>query len=278
MHPFINKFIALTSFCFLIVNLCFSAGEFKTIGAQQAALGINGISIVNAYSANNNQAAMAFLENPTVGLYYTNQYLVSGLNNMAASASYPFKHGAFGVTINYGGYSAYNETKIGISYARKLADFISIGGQVDFLNTKIEGYGSKFITTFELSVYTKPIKELTIAAHIYNPLKITIDDFSGEKIATTLRIGAAYNIMEKANVSVEVKKDIREDFQFKVGIDYQVIDILSIRAGVTTDPIMGTFGFGLKIKENLRIDLASSYHQRLGFSPHIGISYELDKK
>ena len=57
-------------------------------------------------------------------------------------------------------------------------------------------------------------------------------------------------------------------------ITYQVIEVLYIRAGVATTPVVASFGLGLKIKA-LRIDIATSYHTTLGLSPSLSVSYAL---
>ena len=45
-----------------------------------------------------------------------------------------------------------------------------------------------------------------------------------------------------------------------------------LRGGVGTQPTTAAFGIGTSIK-SLNIDLATQYHQVLGFSPEISINY-----
>lgn len=267
----------------IVVLLChsvytFAAGDFITIGAQEGGIGVNSVAISNAYSANNNQAATAFLEAPAFGLYYLNNYTTLGINTFAASGAYPVKNGAVGLTMNYSGYNAYNETKVGISYAQQLAKFLSISAQLDLLSLRVQGLGSKTIPTFEIGIFAKPSEELTLGAHIYNPLKLKLDEESGELLSSLFRLGASYRIRKKALISVEFSKNIRENYSFRAGIEYFVIDKLCLRVGFSTEPILGSFGIGIVLKESLRIDIASTYHQQLGFSPQIGISYGFKKK
>lgn len=262
----------------LVSRISFAAGDFITVGAQEGGIGVNSVAISNAFSANNNQAAMAFLEGPAFGLFYLNNYTVLGINTFAATGAYPVKNGAVGMTMNYSGYSAYNEMKVGISYAQQLAKYLAISAQLDLLSFRIQGLGSKIMPTFEIGIYAKPTEELTLGAHIYNPLKLTIDEESNEYLPSILRLGASYNIRKKALISIEFAKNIRENYSFRGGVEYFVIDKLCFRVGFGTDPILGSFGLGIIPKEGLRIDIASTYHQRLGFSPQIGISYGFKKK
>ena len=45
------------------------------------------------------------------------------------------------MSLNYFGSGNYNEQKIGLAYAKKLAKRLALGAQVDYLRTSIAGYG-----------------------------------------------------------------------------------------------------------------------------------------
>jgi hypothetical protein len=256
----------------------FASGDNYTIGSVQSAIGISAASISNVYSAGNNQAATAFLEKPAIGIFYGNSFFLKGLNNFAFEGAFPIKKaGTLGVNINYLGYNAYNDKKIGLSYSLKLIKELSIGLQLDYLNTKIgNNYGSKNYFTFEFGIFARPIKELSIGAHIYNPLSLTVDEATNEKVPTIFKLAATYNIKEVIYLTAETEKDIRDEFLFRFGLDYRPIDILSVRAGISTQPITGVFGVGFKVK-GLNIDLNSSFHPNLGFSTQAGLSYAFGK-
>jgi len=64
---------------------------------------------------------------------------------------------------------------------------------------------------------------------------------------------------------------------FKAGIEYKAIKEFYLRAGISTNPALSSFGFGLNLK-NLKIDFSANYHQVLGISPQVGLSYVMEKK
>lgn len=275
----------LKSLCILVLAILpiynFALGDLKLSGARQAGMGMNSIGMISVYSAYNNQAAGAYLEHPSFGIYYSPVFVGLGVNNISGVVTYPMKKqkaGTFGFSIHYFGYSAFNEKKIGLSYAIKLAKFISIGVQLDYINAKIQGYGSKNLATFEFGVLARPIPELTIAAHVYNPAKIVIDKATGEKLPIVLRVGVTYEAIKRFFISAQIDKDFSRKLVFRAGVEYTLKDMISFRAGVATDPVSGTFGAGVKLKQGLGIDIACTYQANLGFSPHFGILYELKKK
>lgn len=54
--------------------------------------------------------------------------------------------------------------------------------------------------------------------------------------------------------------------------------MVSFRAVVATDPVTGTIGIGVLLKQGISFDAAFSYQGNLGFQPHFGITYTLKKK
>lgn len=275
--------LRLLIFFTYIVNIyhVFGAGEERVLGARQAGMGLNASTLVNVFSTASNQAVGAFIETPAVGLYYSSVGLTGGISMISGVTAIPITKkkygGTIGLNINYFGNSLYDEKKAGLNYSLKLADYLSLGAQLDILNFRQSApYGNKTFATFEFGVFARPFKELSVGAHIYNPLKLEIDDLYQERIPTVLKIGVTYEAFKKFYISAEMAKDLQADFVFKAGIDYQIIKELSMRAGMSTNPTIVTFGTGLTFK-GIRMDIAGSYQSLLGFSPHVGMTYEFKK-
>ncbi len=257
----------------------FAIGDLKFAGARQAGMGMSSIGMVNIYSAYNNQAAGAYLEGPSFGLYYAPVFIGQGVTNLSGIIAVPIKKGGtLGVSVNYFGYSLFNEKKVGLSYAIKLAKWMSLGVQLDYLNTKISGYGSKNYVTFEMGLFSKPIDELSIAFHVYNPLKIYIDKATGEKVPTLFRLGVTYEAVKKFFIMVQLEKDLTNKLIFRTGAEYTLKNLISFRAGVATNPVTGTLGLGVTLKQGVGFDAAFSYQGNFGFQPHFGIVYTMKKK
>ena len=47
---------------------------------------------------------------------------------------------------------------------------------------------------------------------------------------------------------------------------------------MATDPVTGTLGIGVMLKQGVSFDAAFSYQGNLGFQPHFGITYTIKKK
>ena len=92
-----------------------------------------------------------------------------------------------------------------------------------------------------------------------------------------MRLGSAYNFSDKVLVTAEFEKNVEYDLRFKAGVEYEALKNFYFRAGMGTAPIEFTFGTGYDFNF-LQLDIGSAYHQILGWSPHISITYTGKKK
>lgn len=251
-----------------------AAGEYRAIGTRMMAPGLGGVSIISPYSSSSNQAGMGFSTKSSVSAFYANTGIAEGVNNIMAVGQFHLKKGGtIGLNASYFGYDLFNDKKIGIGYGLKLAEFVSIGAQIDILNNKVSGYESNTAVTFEIGTLFKINNKFQIGAHIYNPARVRYGKNTEERVPTVFRLGATYTTKEKFWVTGELEQDLDNNLAFRAGIDYKVNPYLIIRSGVLTYPLSGTLGVGINYK-SLQFDILGSYQKITGISPQLGISYE----
>lgn len=258
--------------CLFAPGLWAQRGAPALYGARGAAMGNAAVTLSGIEGAFANQAGLADLETLTAVLTGERRFNLGELQSFAAAGALPTASGAFGLSLQYFGFEAYNEQKIGLAYARRLADGLSLGGQFVLLNTRIPEYGNQIRLTFELGFQAELLPELTLAAHVYSPLRV--ETLAGEYLPSILRVGAAYHPSESVTLTVEVEKDIDFPLRTKGGMEYQVIEPLFLRAGFATGPAGFSFGAGYLVSDLLRIDFGSYYHQQLGFTPAVSLVYQ----
>jgi len=262
---------------FLLFSLHLFAGHDNVPqGARSAAMAHASVALTDFWSLQNNQAGLAYNETFAAGIYYENRYLTKELSLKSGGVVLPTNSGNFGLNISYFGYPKYNESKIGLSYARSFGDVLAIGLQLDYLLTSIaEDYGKKGVATFEIGILSKINENLTLGAHVFNPISAKLAEYDDERIQAIIRVGAAYAFDNNIIVSVEVEKDMEYDPIFKLGLEYRIIEKIYVRGGISTNPGLYSFGFGLDFKK-LKIDFSSSVHQTLGYSPQISLIYNFN--
>ena len=256
--------------------LMFAGHDNKPEGGRSAAMANASVALSDFWSLQNNQAGLAFYNRLSAGAYYENRFLVKEMSLKAGGFILPTKAGTFGANLTYFGYPKYNETKIGLAFAKNFGDVIAIGLQLDYLNTSIANdYGSRGVATFEIGMLSKVNDNLTLGAHVYNPVRVKISEYDDERVPTIFRIGAAYDLDKDLLVTAEVEKDLEYNPMLKVGLEYRIIQQVIVRGGISTNPGTYSFGFGLDF-EKLMIDFSSSIHQTLGYSPQISLIYNFN--
>ena len=253
---------------------CFAGNENYFSGAASAGMGNASVCSSDLWSCINNQAGLAYLKNISAGINYGNRFLLKELGSKTFAAAIPVNGGTFGISLNNYGYALYKENKYALAFAKKLGENFAAGIQIDYLNTYIgENYGSKKMLTAEIGFIIRPSKYLCIGAHIYNPNRTKISTYANERIPTILKLGANYKFSEKVTVAFQADKNVYQNLQFKMGFEYSPAKDFFIRAGIASDPAQNSFGFGFILKA-FSIDIASSWHPVLGFTPVTSLTYK----
>jgi hypothetical protein len=145
------------------------------------------------------------------------------------------------------------------------------------LNVRLgQDYGQKSAFTGAVGLMMNLSKEIAVGVHVYNPTRTKFADYNNERLPTIMKLGLDYKFSEKVFLAVETEKDMDFGAIVRVGIEYNPIDILYLRGGISTNPTLSSFGFGLKLKD-FKLDLSTSYHQTLGITPGISIIYTAGK-
>jgi hypothetical protein len=266
------KYLFFLSF-FVLLKSGFSMNGNAPEGSRSAAMGGASVAVSDFWSLQNNQAGLAFFNRAAAGAYIENRFLVRELSLSSAGAVVPVNSGVFGVKVSYFGYELYNESKIGLAYARRLSEKFAVGVQLDYLHTAFGlDYGKKGVVTFELGLMSKINDQLSIGFHAFNPVSAKISEVGDERVPAILRLGAAYTFNDDLMITGEVEKNMDFAPTPKFGIEYQVVNGVFVRGGISTSPAIYSFGFGVNLG-NLTLDFSSGVHQILGYSPQFSMIY-----
>lgn len=258
----------------LIYLISYSGNDNYPTGSRSASMGNSSVTLSDVWSTHHNQAGLANLTKPTIGFHHENRFIVKEYGLQSLAFVLPTNSGNFGVSLSYFGYSKYNESKIGLGYAKKLGDKISFGVQLDYFNTHIaEDYGNKGAAVAELGILVEPKENFFIGVHVFNPTMSKIAIYDNERIPTIFRVGIGYKFSDNLYIATETEKDIDFDPVFKAGVEYMMIKDFFIRAGISTNPVQNSFGIGY-VHKRLKADIAFSTHQILGITPHFTVIYE----
>lgn len=273
-----KKSLPLLFSCFISVAL-FGGNDNYPLGGRSAGMGHASVALGgDLWSVHNNQAGLAWVNTIQGGFYYENRFLVKELGMKAGAVVLPIRQGTFGLEVSSFGFSQYGENKYGLSFARKFGTRVAAGIQLDYLTTRIAGeYGSVGAPAAEIGVMAEPVSHLRIGVHIFNPTRAKLADYNDERVPTLMRFGGQYTFSEKVFLSAELEKDVDFKAVFRGGIEYHPVKEFYLRAGAASNPGLSAFGFGVELKQ-FRLDLASTFHSVLGFTPQVSLQYGINKK
>ncbi|MCB9288575.1 MAG: hypothetical protein H6560_14805 [Lewinellaceae bacterium] len=266
------KHLPLLLFIHCFSCLCAQNGAPPTAGARSAAMGYTGATYTDINSIFSNQAGLAHLETPAITGYGEQRFLISEIRAAALGAALPTSSGTFGLSLHYFGFEKYNEQRVGLAYGRRLLDKLSLGAQFLVLNTRIPEYGNKAALTFELGAMAELLPQLNLGVHLFSPARVRLTD--EENLPSILNLGISYLPSRKLALFAELEKDIDFSARAKFGLEYQIIEAFFLRLGTATQPTLLSFGLGYSLPNGLAIDIASSYHQVLGFTPTASITFK----
>ena len=270
-----KKYLLLLIFC----PFFSFAGNFPhSIGARSSGMGGFGVGLAELWSVENNPAGLAFYNKTAFGAYYERNFLAKEMSYKAFAGSLPLSKINLGISAGQFGYPLFNDNKIGISLAKLLSPKIALGVQLNYSYLKIaEGYGSHAALSGNIGIMAKVTEQLHLATTIINPTKVEVAEELEERRPTIIRMGLAYHFSEIVLFGAEVAKNMDENTSVHAGLEYHPLDLLYLRAGISTGPTVSTFGFGLLL-DNFQLDFSSTFHSTLGFSPQISLLFQLDKQ
>ncbi len=172
----------------------------------------------------------------------------------------------------------FGENRVDLAYGRKVTSFLSAGVTGKYLtrNTSLDGVsvrrGHGFGADFGLLVvpYDRMRLALTLQDAFNTKLAYTEGDGTVLAYSRSLRLGASYRPLKDAILALDL------DGRYHLGAEYEVLDLLALRAGLQEDPdasdgVTYSYGAGLKYGV-LRFDFARVDHPVLGSTNHFGVS------
>ncbi len=247
-----------------------------SVGARAVALG-HAYHAVRAdfWSLYHNPAGIANIEGVTAGAYVVRRFNLKELTSGSAGLVLPFLEGdhSLGLDFTTFGFAAYRENRLGIAYATTLLEKVSLGVKFNYANVSIPNYGSESSLYLDVGVNTAISKQLSLGFSATNVNRAKLGhDPAAEELPSVVTAGLAYQPSAKVLVVADLQKDIDHPLSVRAGLEYFLNDVIIARMGVSTEPLSWHAGLGL-LTNGLKIDFAFGYTERLGYSPHISLSY-----
>jgi hypothetical protein len=263
--------------CFLFLVLLFSATVHaqslrNNVGSTYTKLTAYSNQFSDAFSFTANQGVLAAAKKFSAGVYSERRFLLKALSSYTAALVLPTASGNFGLKGDYFGEGDYNESSIGLAYARSLGTKAAVGVQFNYVGLNAAGYGSASTVNFDAGVILHLTTQLNAGFHVYNPVAASWGEGGAERLPSVYAMGLGYDVSPQVYIGAEVEKVEDQPIGVNAGLHYQIADKLITRIGVQSATSAYYFGFGVQLK-TFRLDATVSLHPYLGTTPGLLLLY-----
>lgn len=256
----------------LLVSFELSAQNFNA--APYLSMGNTGIAREGIYSLSSNPAGITGIEAIALGMAYQQHFNVSDLSSQALYLVVPAKqYGHFGLHFrNYGIRQVSKLTTVSATYARGFGENIRTSISMNLHQYAVENYANAKAMSGDLGVQYVT-NRFIIGLHYRNISESHFRREIEQRVPHELALGFTYLFSQHVQVSTDLVREFPNQLDFRGGLEYRFDDRFIIRGGASAQqPTQYFAGAGIRI-EKLQIDIASSFHTRLGASPQLAIHY-----
>lgn len=265
-----NKFIITFLTLIFITNTGFTQ---NLAGARLVSMGYTNVAVNDTWNFTGNFKKNTQSKNPIIAIGYAKYFYQNELSNQSLKLVLPFKKYEVGLGFQRYGITEYNEITTGASLAKNFGDQFSIGLRVNYHQLKIQNYGSAIGFSLDAGIMYHLNQQITIGINVNNPSKQTYNNSNvSVYLPSAINIGAAYQATNKILIATNLTKNLNEKYRVGLGIDYQLLEILSLRGGISIKPFKQYGGIGINHKK-FKLDLAIESDPYLGYSSQIAVSY-----
>ncbi|MGH2645090.1 MAG: hypothetical protein ACRDE2_14140 [Chitinophagaceae bacterium] len=251
----------------------------KPVNAQSSkdfhAFGWNAYSQLtgDAFNVFRNEASLAKIQHFTAGIIAEEKFMLQETASFAFTAAFPTSSGVFGVSAKSYGFENFRQIQTTILYGRQLTDWLDIGAEFDYLNTRVPLYGSAHAVTFGMGAIIHWNKQWHTGLQTFNPSSIKFSGLGDDIIPAVYRIGIGYQPSDIFFLSAEISKTKGFTAEGTAAFHYRIIQSLSFTGGAGTGENNLFLGFNIHLKQ-IQILLATSHHSKLGLTPASGFIFE----
>ena len=238
----------------------------KPIASPYPGLGAYSSHHLDVFSVTANQAALAQLKDFSLGIYGERRFLMGVTDMYSTVFVLPSQNGNFAFQADYFGYKNYNESQLGVAYARSLGAKLDVGIKFNYYSFRIPAYQQSTTVNFELGVIAHLTEQLHAGIHFYNPVGGHLSKTDNEKLGSAYTFGLGYEAGESFFISAEIVKQENLPVNVNAGVQYNFDRQFFARVGISSENETPYAGAGISWNQ-LRLDVSASYHPQLGISP-----------
>jgi hypothetical protein len=255
----------------LFISTCTNLNAQYDPGAKQISMSNSDVAQSNdVFALFNNPAGLAQMNWREIGLYYSPApFGFSELANGFIAYNEPFEFGSIGIGAMTYGFDLYRENKITAVFSYNYLNKFFAGAALNLHTVSIKNYGEDNIFYLNLGGLYYLTQDFRLGFSIHNINRASFgNDKNGAPIIFNL--GFSYDLMQALSLNMAVEKDIRYSYSLRTGIEYYLLEYISLRFGFSNEPSRYSAGVGINYSY-FSLDYAFFTHTDLGLTHQAGL-------
>jgi hypothetical protein len=196
------------------------------------------------------------------------------LHNATLNAAVPLPGGwgTAGASIQEMGFVLNSERSLTLSHGFGLGKDLNVGYSLIGYNVAMKDLGQAFAFGVDVGFHAKLAKRWGIGFSAHNLNLPSIGRDVKTELPFLLNFGLAYMPVSGITSTFAVSKENGQATRLAVGQEFEIVqNLLTLRAGVQTEPVRFTFGLGTGTG-NIHLDYALLTHSDLPLTHNVGLS------
>ncbi len=255
----------------IICSITFSAYSQYNPGAKQISLSNSDVALSNdVFSLFNNPAGLAQMDWREIGVYYSPApFGMTELANGYFVYHEPSSIGSFALGGMSYGFDLYKENRVTLGYSYNYDNKFFAGAAINYQTVAIQNYGNDGTIFFNIGGLAYITNDLRLGFSVFNINHATIGN-EDNQIPMLFNAGLSYDALNELTVNFAIEKDINFKPSLQFGINYDIIEYLSLRSGFSNEPSRYSAGIGINYSM-FSLDYAMFTHNELGLTHQAGI-------
>jgi hypothetical protein len=263
--------------CLFCVGSAQAGFERRDQGARPIGMGGAFVAIAdNAWAIVFNPAGLTQLRGDEIAAFYSPQpFGMTELSFASFALVHPTSYGEVGLSVNRFGFDLYREVSGILSYANSYRDVFSFGINLTYNSLAIKNYGSASAIGVDVGILATVTRGLHWGFFAANVNAPSIGQ-AKERLPQIYASGLSFSPADGLLLGLDVIKDIRYPALLRAGLEYRLVDPVSLRVGVGNNPTKFSSGLGIHFSF-VHFDYAMTTHPDLGLSHQFSVAVDLNE-
>ncbi len=256
-------------------SMCTAGTENNGRGAKSIGLGNAFVAVAdNPWAVYYNPAGLASLQSFETSVFVIpQQFGLSQLRTISLAAAVPTNLGTFALGVSQFGFELYRETQVSLGIGETIDWGVSGGLTANLFHISLGDYGSTQSATVDIGLLAHFQEQVTLGFSYKNLLGATVGS-QKDRLPQVFSFGTSYTPVNNFLLTLELEKDIRYPAIIKAGAEQTILDLLSIRAGVSNNPDKFSGGMAVRYSQ-FEFAYAGYSHPQLGWTHQLELTFQL---